>query len=194
MSRVCVIAGTSGLFGWDAHARGHVDWWRPGSPWVQALEAAGHQLADTADPYSWTGDVDGLVARDVDWIEAGNALRWWWAAHGIGVRAIVAHSHGLQVLAYAQIAVPALITAGSPVRHDLLGRYAELRAKVGAWWHLYSDRDAWQILGELRDGGAWMGWRRTIPGASNVLVPGQSHSGLMRPDVWTALGAWAWCA
>lgn len=191
MAKVLLVAGTSGLFGWDAHARGHVDWWRTGSPFVQALEAHGHQLADPDDGYSWTGDLDGLIARDREWLEAGNALRWWWRAHG-GADAVIGHSHALQVIAYARIPAPVLVTVGSPVRGDLMAEYAKLAAVVGRWRHLYSDADCWQILGEFRDGSGLGTWRRTLPWAENVFVPGRSHAGLLEPAVWDALGAWGW--
>jgi hypothetical protein len=189
MARVLLVAGTAGLFGWDL--LGHSRWYTRGSPFVRALEAVGHELAAPDDPYSWTQDIDGLVAGHRAWEEAGNALRWWWRARG-GADAVIAHSHALQVLAYARIPAPVLVTVGSPVRVDLMGRYTQLAGVVWSWHHLYSDRDVWQLLGEFGDGAGWLAYRRTIPWAENVLVPGASHSGLLEPMLWTDAGWWTW--
>lgn len=187
MSQVLLIAGTQGLFGFDPG--GHSDWWREGSPFIQALEAHGHTRV-SSDPFSWTGDLDGLVGRHQDWEAAGNALRWWWGTHP-PVDSVVAHSHALQVLAYAQVSVPVLITVGSPVRYDLLDAYRRLSTQIKHWIHLYSNSDWWQVLGELRDGGGWT-VRRTITWASNVFLPGRSHTGLLDPTLWSTIKAWDW--
>lgn len=188
MTRVLLVAGTCGLFGWDKHAS-HSEWWRAGSPFARALELRGFELAGKADPYSWTGDLDGLVARHADWEAAGNALRWWAASNPVD--AVVGHSHALQVIAYARLPVRRLVTVGSPVRQDMMDRLASLASVVGSWTHLWSPVDVWQLAGEIRDGSWWPRARR-VPFAHNVEAPGRSHHGLLDVDLWHQLRAWRW--
>lgn len=189
MARVLLIAGTHGY---------HEPWWQPGSPFVQALEAAGHALAAPADPFSWTTELDGLVGDDRDWQEAAKALRWWLQLHPADV--IIAHSHGGNVAALALAGgafVDQLVTVATPVRPELADVYGLAKLHVRRWTHVRSDgADTWQRWGSR----TWRDWvrpwtwgrlERDMAAADcNVFVPGVAHGALLEPALWTARGWW----
>jgi len=185
MAKVLLLAGTHDAANF---------WWRPGSPFVRGLEAAGHTLAAPEDPYSWSTALDGLVGGNDDWRGAGDALRWWLEAHPVD--AIVAFSHGGAVVAYALAhhlapPLPVLMTVGMPVRWDLRDVYALARPRVHRWWHVHSDAADWmQWLGSWFDGS-----RRNIRDLDladeNLVEPGISHRGLLDPDLWRRRGWFA---
>lgn len=198
MARVLLIGGTCGgtrLAG-VCGAPDPDPWWRPGSAFTEALRQHGHELAAPDDPYSWTGELDGVLDHAV-WREAGHALYRWWQLHRDRVDAVIAFSHGGQVLTYGLVygmALPAAIFVGTPVRPDLADRYRQARRALQRLTQLRSDwTDFWQLLGSLRLTELADSWRitRDLPGADVLVVPGVGHAGLLRVDVWERYGVWA---
>ena len=196
MARVLLVAGTKP----PGTVPTLADWWHPASAFVRALQAAGHALASPDDPFSWTQDIDGLVGDDREWQEAGKALRWYLQSYPVD--AIIAHSHGGNVVALALAGgamVDVLITVATPVRPELAEAYSRTRDRVGRWTHLRSDgADRWQRWGS-RTWADWLRpWRwgrleRDIAAADcNVFVPGIAHGALMDPRLWTDRGWWGW--
>ena len=194
--RVLLVAGTAPPGAVPTPA----DWWHPASAFVAALQAAGHTLASPDDPFSWTGDVEGLVGDDREWQEAGKALRWYLQSYPVD--AIIAHSHGGNVAALALAGgamVDILVTVATPVRPELAAVYASAKLHCGRWTHVRSDgTDHWQRWG-TRTWADWLRpWRwgafeRDMTSADcNVFVPGVSHAGLLEPGLWTARGWWRW--
>lgn len=179
-----------------AGTHGHKNpWWHPGSPFMQALIAAGIRPADISDPYVWCTNLDGLFGSNKVWEAAGSALRWYAQAK---IRhypvSIVAHSHGGQVAAYAAahgLYVDKLITVATPVRKDMEDVYRAASMNIGSWYHLHSDSDFWQVLGALRDG-AW-GIHREMPYADmNLMVRNVNHSEFLNPEMWEKNNWWDW--
>lgn len=182
-----LVAGTNS---WDND--GAVDWYCPGHPFGRFLEA--HECAPTYDgqkPFIWSTDVGGVPwARGgnyIDWAAGAAALSYFITAkhHCVGAETgIIAHSHALQVVAFAasdhDLKVDCLITVGSPLRKDMRERYKVLRANTRHWLHIHSDRsDNWQWLGTLFDG--HFGVVRETPLADeNAFVPKVGHSELLR--------------
>jgi hypothetical protein len=178
--RVACIPGT-----WD---RGADAWHRPTSPYCAALAAAGHTVVDLAD---WNTELDGLIGRNVSWIEGGRALLLALINHRQADQAldvVVAWSHGGNVAAYAlaflstaDVRVRHLITLGTPVRSDLTPFYQRARGAVDRWTHVYGGSDWWQIFGALGDHA--VRYLRGMPDAHvNRFVPGVRHAALLAPS------------
>lgn len=194
MARVLLIAGTRRPGSVPTTA----DWWHPGSAFVAALQAAGHQLASPDDLFSWTQDADGIVGDDREWREAGKALRWYLQSYPVDT--ILAHSHGgnVAVLALAGGAmVDHQITVATPVRPELADAYHQASLRVGRWTHLRSDSsDFFQRWGSR----TWRDWlrpwrwgrfERDMASADcNVFAPGVTHGALLEPALWTRRGWW----
>ena len=181
MSKVVLVAGTWGL--------SQNFWWRPGSEFWQYLKHKGCEMAAPDDPYQWSTGLDGLIGENGVWITASAALRWFCAAKGLERPNIVAHSHGGQValLASKMMPIGTLITVATPVREDVLSHSRPRH--IDRWIHLHTDSgDHMQIAGELGDGK--LEPKRDMPGAENIYVPGNTHSGLLEVAVWEKLELW----
>jgi hypothetical protein len=176
-----------------------VDWYTPTSPFArflasQSLAPAFEHWRDTSDltrqaPFIWSTSLAGipLISRKATWSAAGTALAYFIAvtADVRGAQtAVIAHSHGLQVVLYAcaerGIKIAQLISVGSPVRKDMEPIAQRARPLIGHWLHIHSDRsDQWQWFGELFNG--HFGIVRAHPLANrNDAVARVGHSQLLR--------------
>ncbi len=181
-----------GTWSWRDDRR--VDWYCPGHPFGQFL--ADHGVAPCwfpsqrgPQPFVWTTQLDGLIFRmhRLDWAAGGAALAYYTIARCQtpgDETAIIAHSHGLQVVLFAcaeeGLRVRVLISVGSPVRRDLWSVAQQARPQIQTWLHVHSDAsDRWQWLGEIGDG--LLGIVRAHPLADrNTCVPRVGHSRLLR--------------
>lgn len=184
--------GTHGFRGEEILDR--KQWYHPDSDFVHYMNEEGEgDYLFPLEPFIWSSDLDGLAALDeghhTDWIAGGYALRDHLQpiaapdAVPLPHRNIIAHSHGLQVVAYALaragLRINTLVTVGSPIRADMEAAYKRMRANVNYWLHLYSDEtDHMQWFGELGDG--HIGIQRTTPYAdSNQFTAGVGHSDIL---------------
>jgi len=179
-----------------AGTHGHKNpWWKPGSPFMQAMIGQRIRPADLSDPYSWCTNLDGLFGKNEIWEASGHALRWY-ARSKISHYpvSVVAYSHGGQVAAYAAangLHIDRLITVATPVRKDMEAVYEAAKGNIDSWYHLHSDSDLWQVLGGLMDG-KW-GIHRTMPFADeNVMVNNIHHSDFLNPELWDQNYWWEW--
>lgn len=205
VTRFLPVAGTHG---WRGGQTG--GWWRDGSPWLSELASRGFEPYNSKRPFVWSTHLDGHTgvlrkwlgklipwrktqSRHLVWEAAGLSLYaylvppvWNGAANGIDVppheTRVVAHSHALQVVAYAcaeGLKIDRLITVGSPVRADMMDIYAAARDNIGYWLHLHSDySDLIQLAGSLGDG--VLGIVRAHPWADeNQRVRHVGHSGVL---------------
>lgn len=192
-------------------------WYRTGSPFDRTMSAIGYTRVDQnrnpkkPDHGFWSGDVNGLIFQRLfstsqrDWKLGGADL-----AEFIGIKrrkelekaeevAIIAHSHGGQVVAFAlkfladqgvdPLTNLRVVTVDMPVRSGrvlgfLWGRsmdriYEDASRFVnGRWDHLYSQR-AWRHLKTYwRWLGSQFGPRKFKYGRSNREIPG-GHSGVL---------------
>jgi hypothetical protein len=169
------------------------DWYCPGHFFGQFLTAQGcgptYDGNGTPKPFVWSTDLAGIpfITNDKDWAAGGAALAYFIKSQRqcpAEETALIVHSHGLQVAAYAAaehgLKARVLISMGSPIRKDMAARYATLRSQVGYWLHVHSDgSDRFQWFGELFDG--HLGIVRTTPLADrNDFVPKVGHSELLR--------------
>lgn len=182
-----LVAGTSS---WKNDNR--IDWYWPGHAFGEFLVEQGvSPLFDGDKPFIWSTELSGIPMfsknSKSDWAAGAAALAYYVIAmkdRRAGETAIIAHSHALQVTAYAAaihgLKINTLITVGSPIRKDMSLAYERLRANTKYWLHLYSDwSDRWQWFGELFDG--HLGIVRQHPLADeNVCTPGVGHSDLLR--------------
>lgn len=175
---------------------GRVDWYCPGHPFGQFLHAQGITPSydwnrSGAKPFVWSTDLGGVPfltrRHNADWSAGGAALAYFLMARSQRPgeqTALIVHSHGLQVAAFAaaehDLKIGTLISMGSPIRRDLAPQYAKLRANTQYWLHVHSDRtDRWQWFGELFDG--HLGIVRECPLADrNDFVARVGHSELLR--------------
>ena len=193
-----LVAGTGSWKG-----ENDTDWYCPGHPFGEYLQSKGvgptyawgtRNGGLTAAPFVWSTGLAGIpwLTNKKEWQAGGAALAYFIAStHRIpgDQTAVIAHSHGLQIVLYAcayyDLRIQALISVGSPVREDMKPIASAARPKIDGWLHLHSDgTDRWQWFGELFDG--HLGIVREHPLAdSNDLVPGVSHSKLLRnPDLY----------
>lgn len=165
------------------------DWARAGSSFSAMLRANGFAPIRFQ---GWSGNIAGvpnLLAnrKHSDWIAGGYALASFLAALAYEDRNVIAHSHGLNPIAYAcareKVQIRRLVSVCSPVRHDMRNQMKALTRCVGQWRHVHSaGGDVMQLLGGLFDG--HIGWTRDwrIPGATNLTnltIPGIGHSRLL---------------
>lgn len=164
MTSVLLVAGTHGF------GRRHASqWWEPGGAFYDFLDRSGFYMLGGDRPFTWSTSLDGLGwliprgRRHITWESAGINLDCYMRPPlgrldyvPIAQRNIIAHSHGLQVVAYAcsrGLKINRLITLGSPVRRDMEYIYRSARPNIGQWLHVHSDHsDRWQWLGTLFDG------------------------------------------
>jgi hypothetical protein len=182
-----LVAGTDSWKGKNDN-----DWFCPGHQFGQFLADQGVApiYDDGPRPFIWSTDLDGVpgVASGTrDWAAGGAALSYFVRLYlrMPGFRtALIVHSHGLQVAAFAaaehDLKIQTLISMGSPIRQDLGAQYKALRANTQYWLHVHSDNtDRFQILGELFDG--HVGIVREAPLADkNDFVAKVGHSELLR--------------
>lgn len=200
-------------------------WYRTGSPFDQRMNEIGYTRVDQnrdsqkPDRGFWSGDVNGLIFQRLlrtsqrDWKLGGADL-----AEFIGVKrrkelanakevAIIAHSHGGQVVAFAlkflsdqgidPLGNLRVVTVDMPIRSGRVLGFLWRRSMdhiyeaacgfVGQQWdHLYSQR-AWRHLKTYwRWLGSQFGPRRLKYARSNREIPG-GHSGVLS----TCLGPWS---
>lgn len=169
---------------------GRVDWYCPGHAFGTFLKGEGIEpIYDGAHPFIWSTDLAGLplFTNKKDWAAGGAALAYFvMAAAALRSHdtALIVHSHGLQVAAFAAanhgLKVDTLISVGSPIRKDLAAQYAALRKQTRYWLHIHSDgSDRWQWLGELFDGHFGI-VRECALADRNDFVPKVGHSELLR--------------
>ena len=190
VTRTVLVAGT-----WAWRDDNTVGWYCPGHPFGQFLAAQGVPVCyDGARPFEWSTGLGGvpLFGGATEWPAGGAALSYFVDQCGCQPVNAIAHSHGLQVAAYAAAEhgtrFNTLISVGSPLRKDMAARYAVLRKNTRYWLHIHSDgSDRWQWFGELCDGN-WRAWLpgghsrivRTTPLAdANDFVPKVGHSDLL---------------
>lgn len=183
-----LVAGTGS---WKDN--GSIDWFCPGHDFGKFLDAQGvapiYDGNGTPKPFVWSTDLAGVpvLTNKKDWAAGGAALSYFVRFKAICrsyETALIVHSHGLQVAAFAAaeygLKVDTLISMGSPLRADMRDRYQVLRTNTRYWLHVHSDKsDRWQWFGELFDG--HFGIVRETPLANrNDFVPGVGHSELLR--------------
>ena len=177
MTPVLLLHGTWG--------RADNGWWRPGSEFWRAAESCGVTFADPDDPFEWSGRLDGVVGQHSEWWLWGKALRREgkrWPA-----LTVIAHSHGGQVAIYAAsfgLPIETLVTAGTPVRQDMLPIMHAARPQIKRWVHLFAEHDPVQLAGEVGDG-AFAPKREMDLADFNFHIPGSDHDALHDPTVWT---------
>lgn len=171
------IAGTNGWSDDSSHleqyGRNEIRWWQD-SYFYYFMHNEGFDVPNIKDPFIWTTDLGGTsfwrrwpiwrgkvsLTRDHrDWIAGGAALRWYLQLNSLAFSDIniIAHSHGLQVVAYAcdqGLRVNHLITVGSPIRKDMRHHYQMMRdGCVRRWLHIYDgNNDRIQWAGQIGDG------------------------------------------
>ncbi len=180
---------------------GSIDWYCPGHDFGKFLTAQGcapsydwdsrKGLMGGAKPFVWSTDLSGVpfITRKnhTDWAAGGAALAYFTACRSQrpgSQTALIVHSHGLQVAAYAaaqhDLKINLLISMGSPIRKDMTEQYKALRLNTKYWLHVHSDgSDRWQWFGEMFDG--HFGIVRESPFADkNDFVAKVGHSELLR--------------
>jgi hypothetical protein len=179
------------------HAWGRTDalqWWECKSAFCRFLASEGCTILGEARPFVWDTDLDGVgifgrARRHLNWKAASHALHAYLRnpladADYVPIkdRNIIAHSHGMQVVAYAcreGLQINRLLTLGSPVRKDMMAVYKAARPNIACWRHVHSDKsDRIQWFGTLFDG--QLGIVRQQPLADvNVGIPNVAHSRLL---------------
>ena len=155
--KVLLVQGTWG---------GDDPWWVPRvGDFAKAVEAAGHEVIN-GRPFNWEGGLGGIVpftsADLLIWKGAGRYLREYLdprralSPYVPEETAIIAHSHGRQVVKYAchlGLRVQKVILVSGPVRHDVDERTFGARANMGSLVCINGGkRDRMQIFGGLFDG------------------------------------------
>lgn len=209
------VAGTNG---WsddsnelDSYGQRNIRWWQD-SMFYFFMKEHGFDVPNRRDPFVWTTDLGGVqfwrrfpifkgkinqIRDHRDWIAGAAALRWYCKAHvplEVPV-SIIAHSHGLQVVAYAcdqGLVVDNLITVGSPIRDDMKHLYKCIRDSEIRWLHISDgNNDRIQLAGQFGDG-IFTRRRHNIYANFNNPLLNISHSRILSdPDAfhyWTDLG------
>ena len=196
------VAGT-----WARSRQDAAAWYRCGSRFDNLMRRRGYdRVEQDGDPSRpdrgyWSGDVGGLLAQRLwpwsdphePWTKGAAELRRFLHARraefgGRGV-ALVAHSHGGQVVAYAlaglhvgtreAIGPIAIVTVDTPIRQDMASVYRQALAHGDHWTHCYSERG----LGSMW---RWLGNRfgtRQLEGADRNLEVTGGHSGILSDPV-----------
>lgn len=183
-----LVAGTDA---WNDDAT--VAWYDPTSNFAEFLTTAGvgPLFAPGPTPFVWSTRLGGVFGRGklLEWDAAGVALKNFVIPpfhpelrEPVEQTAVIAHSHGLQVVLFAcakGLKIDTLISVGSPVREDMMPTARLARANIRWWLHIHSDvSDRMQWLGELFDG--HFGIVRAHPLADvNESVPHVGHSDLL---------------
>lgn len=203
MTTARLIVLVQGTDSWTGTETDIGEWWSHG-PFIAFLRAHGFEPYRADDPFFWSTDLNGhkgwrrwftrlfhskRTADHRDWQAGGRALRDHIAPLAFEGLNFIAHSHGLQVLAYAALQAKTLgrplrlrrvVTVGSPIRlGDMAAAYLALREASEYWLHIYDNEDEIQEAGELGDGR--VGVMRACPWAHlNVMVPDIEHSRILR--------------
>jgi hypothetical protein len=186
--KVLLVPGTWG---------GRDDWWHPGAPLVQLLEAAGHEVIGplSTPPWSWPAPLDGLFGANRAWEAAGLSLYWY--LEGRPVDALLTHSHGLQPAALALAhgaTVDKLVSVAGPVRPELMAVYATAAEQTDWWTQIHTDTwgDWWQGLGTYHLARARRRHYAHPAADANLYEPGRfwwpGHTRLLDADLWRARG------
>jgi pimeloyl-ACP methyl ester carboxylesterase len=183
---VVLIAGTWGIY--------EDVWWQARSPFAKMLGQAGLTLLDPVEPFTWSTELDGVHGENNTWYAAGLALVWYCHLKAPGVPVtLIGHSHGGQVGQYAAahgLMIEDFVTIATPVRRDVQKAFTvgQGRAHISRWTHIHTDgQDYMQMLGSVFGGSAEL--QRDMPLAdTNLLEPGQTHSGLLNPVLWAKRG------
>lgn len=209
MKRTLLVAGTHS---WRNDGR--VDWYCPGHPFVQMLEAEGvtplflPDDAGTLRPFGWSTRLGGVGFGDDDLLV--------WAAGGLHMYqvcvpplcperripgselCVISHSHGLQPVLFAcgtfGLRIDTLISVAPPIRKDMREIAARARPNIGYWLNVHGNSlDRWQWFGALFDGN-WTRWftgnriERAHPLADQNAAAPTDHSELLRDptcyDYW----------
>lgn len=169
-------------------------WWQDNSFFHRFMQRHGFDLPCPLDPFVWSTDLNGaafwrrwsilkgLVSRSKDhrdWIAGGAALRWYISYCKVSGVNIIAHSHGLQVAAYAAeqgLLIDKLVSVGSPIRKDMEPIYEGARHNIKKWLHIQDgNNDRIQLAGLFGDGAFSM--RRAAKFADHFdTLPNISHS------------------
>lgn len=172
-------------------------WWRKDSAFSQYAESENIVLFPRP-PFIWSSDIDGvfeLVGKNTysDWRAAGASLSYYLENIQHSHRNIIAHSHGLQVVACAifffGVDIRTLTTIGSPIRKDFYPQYSAIQNKCDRWQHIYDTKfDLFGQLGMLFDG--TLSFDRSCPFATrNVAIENIAHTDILEgPDsfkYWT---------
>lgn len=191
MARYLPVMGTHGFRGEEKLSS--TQWYHPESPHAKFMVEQGFDYIEPSEPFIWSSDLNGagvvLAGDHTDWIAGGYALRDHLQpavapnAIPLADRNIIAHSHGLQVVAYALaragLRINTLITVGSPIREDMKEIYQRMRVNLRYWLHLYSDKtDHMQWFGELFDGHTGI-VRVAALADRNDFTPSVGHSGIL---------------
>lgn len=170
-------------------------WWKRGSGgFADAVVAAGHTLIDTPRPFEWStglGGVELFTERDLTgWKGGGRHLHDyadWYTCRSGGqkIDAIIAHSHGRQVVRYALqwgLTVPLVILVSGPIRQDVNtetpNAYDPTRVQRVVCLH-GGEGDKFQWYGELGDGHLGIVRDDPSPRAENKGYPDADHSSML---------------
>lgn len=154
-------------------------WWRLGSTFTNYLQSvSGLTAYEGGDPFLWSGK------PYIDEIRKG-AERFiaWNRAHNINSPAIVAHSHGGNVVMMAThlgLQVEKLVLLGTPIRTEC----TPYMPNIGSLVNIYSEGDLIQRKGcfpNPRGDGRTLGDSDEL---LNIHIVGQGHSELHDEKVW----------
>jgi hypothetical protein len=179
-----------------------------GGQWARARSPFSKMLAENGFApmrfQGWTTNVSGVPnlfasRKHSDWIAGGYALAPFLRELDYEDRNLIAHSHGLNPIAYAcareKVEIRRLVSVCSPVRRDMRNQMKALALRVEQWLHVHAAHaDLMQTLGALFSGHLALrrDWR--VAGAENVtnlMIPGIGHSRLLNDP--TQFAAWRDC-
>jgi pimeloyl-ACP methyl ester carboxylesterase len=140
------------------------DWTRPHSAFSEFARSHGleNRARRATHSFVWSTNLNFGNGSMDNWIAGAHALYYYhvsphderWRIPGADTY-LIAHSHGGQVALHAAalgLKVAGLITVGTPVVKGMEPVIERARPNIGAWLHLRSRRDVWQILGSIFDG------------------------------------------
>ncbi len=188
---------------WDLNGKKEKCWWEEGSDFNKLAEK-NNIFYGGSEPFIWSGRVDGINWKTVltfglskdshdDWRTAGYAFRHYIKPYKLVNRNCIIHSHGLQLVAYANIKLNNIITVGSPIRKDMFPLYEQLLNNCESWLHIYDEVwDRMGFLGQVGDG-KWFGSRACMISAGDKAVNNHKlksidHSRILRQQ--PEIGKW----
>lgn len=187
----------------------------PGGTWAQyeknswnennsdfVIKAKNKGLSFAKQNFIWSTQLDGGIwasirtkifrgtTKHVTWNSSGMAFTWWAFKYSENAPInIITHSHGGNMALYAAkhgLKIKTLITVATPVRFDMRNITKQALPNIENWYHIYSDNDKWQLIGQIADGR--FGFKRKMPipknKGKNIFVPGYHHSELLDPNVF----------
>lgn len=170
------------------HGLSHQTFWRPESLFQGAARSNGFIVLD--DPFRWSGDL--AVEDYTPWQVAASALCWYCRANHLEAPAVLSHSHGAQVVAYAASwgqRFSAWLDIEGPVRNDLADIYASALRHIGHWTHTWNGGDGIMMAGEFGESGPVTA---LMPGAENYEINMHYRHSALFDDIpaWGTLGLW----